>query len=368
MIGVVSRDERERFFELAAEHTPYIGATVGSGTYLVRTEDVNVGKSLFIKGTRGEMLQLRRAIALVQKTLGDDALDGTVFLDVGANIGTTTIPALLDGPFATAICFEPEPSNVLNLRLNLLLNGLEERARVVAVAVSDATGTASLVADTKQSGKGWIAVDEKHLASRAPGQDVLSVPTTTLDELTETGVVDLERVGMLWMDAQAHEGHILAGAGRLREHGVPVVLEWYPRSLDRFGSVDDLHDSLAEHYTHFVDLRKPTSAAASVRAVGTIGAYAENFDDPAGPRYTDILLLRLSQEVAAQLDVEGAPKRAKAVAAGRPDRPRAARPRRRTRRRRRSPSWRPRASARGCRRPSAPTARRLRRTSTRVRT
>ena len=70
-------------------------------------------------------------------------LKDTEFLDVGANIGTTTVSALLHGPFASAICFEPERQNLVDLRLNLLLNGLEDRATAIGVALSDQSGRPS---------------------------------------------------------------------------------------------------------------------------------------------------------------------------------------------------------------------------------
>lgn len=295
-------DDRDHFFELAASHTSYVTTVVDGATYLVRTEDENVGKSLFLKGGRSEMLILRRAIALVQEALGDDALADKSFLDVGANIGTTTVPALRSGPFANAICFEPEPSNVLNLRLNLLLNGLEERAATHAVAVSDSTGTAQFVADTRQSGQGWVALDEARIEQRDLGDVTITVPTTTIDELVDTGVIDPDRVGMLWMDAQSHEGHILAGAGRLLERGVPVVLEWYPRALDRLGDRGKLQDSVAAHYTHFIDLRAKDGEDVAVHDASTLDGFADAFAGPEGRRYTDILIMRLSAEVAARLN------------------------------------------------------------------
>ena len=48
-------------------------------------------------------------------------------------------------------------------------------------------------------------------------------------------MIDAERTGLLWMDAEAHEGHILEGASSLLERGTPMVLEWNPVILDRVG-------------------------------------------------------------------------------------------------------------------------------------
>ena len=48
----------------------------------------------------------------------------TVFVDVGAHIGTHTVYALRTGRFARAVAFEPAPRNARLLAMNLELNGL----------------------------------------------------------------------------------------------------------------------------------------------------------------------------------------------------------------------------------------------------
>jgi FkbM family methyltransferase len=252
------------------------------------------------------MLMLRRAIALVHEALGDGSLEGSQFLDVGANIGTTTVSALIDGPFGSAVCFEPEPQNLVNLRLNLVLNGLEDRGTAVGVAVSDSDGTVQFVANTAHSGQGWVATDDSRLDRLGAGDQAISVPTMTIDGLVDSGVIALDRVGLLWIDAQSHEGHILAGGGRLLETGVPIVLEWYPRALDRLGDRVKLQNSVAEHYTHFIDLRaKPGSDGTvfEILEADTLCDYVEPFSADSGRRYTDILILRLPAGVAESLDV-----------------------------------------------------------------
>lgn len=307
MIAPVTQEDRDRFFELAAGHTSYVSVVVDGAVYLVRTEDQNVGKSLFVKGGRSEIVTLRRATALVQDALGEDTLKDTEFLDVGANIGTTTVSALLHGPFASAICFEPERQNLVDLRLNLLLNGLEDRATAIGVALSDQSGTTQFVANPGRSGAGWVATDDARLERMGPDDEAVAVRTVTLDELVDSGAVKPDRVGMLWMDAQSHEGHILAGGARLLEHGVPIVLEWYPRSLDRLGDRDKLQDMVADHYTHFIDLREapaPDIPEHQVHEAGTLGDYAEPFTrSSTGRRFTDILVLRLPAGVADRIDV-----------------------------------------------------------------
>ena len=59
---------------------------------------------------------------------------------------------------------------------------------------------------------------------------------------------------MVWIDAQGHDGHILASAGSLLQSTVPVVVEYCPHGLRRSSSLALLHATMAEHYSTVVGL------------------------------------------------------------------------------------------------------------------
>jgi FkbM family methyltransferase len=311
--------KRERFYLLAGRMTSYVSVDAGSAVYLVRTQDQNVGRSLFLKQTRGEMRVLARAVALIHAVAGGEGIARRQFLDVGANIGTTTISALIDHGFGTAVCFEPEPANLLTLRLNLLLNGLEDRAHALGAAVSDVSGTAELLVDLEQGGKHQIASDTEMVRSDQTRSQPISVPAVTLDGLIERGGIRPDEVGLLWMDAQTHEGHILQGASQLVERGTPIVLEWSPKGLERSGRLAALEAIFSDRYTHFVDLRPnadQSSPRFELRSSNALREYSSLFVQPDGPNFTDIVLLRLDRAAAEQLNVQGAIERYRARARG----------------------------------------------------
>ena len=301
---VSDRDERLAYFDSADQYTPYLATVAGGAVFLVKTEDKHIGRSLFAKRSRGELATLNRAVAAIEGLLGPGTVAQRSFVDVGANIGTTTVPALLAHGFATAVAIEPEPENVRVLRLNLLLNDLEERVKVLRVAASNEVGRSELVVNRSRGGKHWIATDRsklsrKHLAENA----VVQVATVTLDHLVETGEIDAERTGLVWMDAEAHEGHILEGASSLLDRGTPLVLEWNPVILDRMGDRGKLERAVERDYTHFAGLHRSPDPAGPIFPLQTIDqlpAYADRFlDRSTGLTKTDIIILRLKSEQAA---------------------------------------------------------------------
>lgn len=300
--------DRIDYFDRADGYTEYLATSAGGAQFLVKTEDKHIGRSLFAKQGRGELTVLSRAVGAVAGLYGSEAIAHRAFVDVGANIGTTTIPAIRSHGFDRALAIEPEPENFRVLRMNVLLNDLEERVVSLPVAVSNAVGHSELVVNLGRGGKHWIATDRSKLKKKDSGSDtaILEVETVTLDHLVERGTIDPDATGMLWMDAEAHEGHILEGATSLLERGTPLVIEWNPTNLDRAGDRGKVQQALSDNYTHFAGMHRDpgrNGPGFPLQPVARLPEYAERFLDPEVPaNKTDILALRLEPRQAEGVD------------------------------------------------------------------
>jgi FkbM family methyltransferase len=73
----------------------------------------------------------------------DGFKDGTVFWDIGANVGVFSLYAAIRRP-VTVLSFEPSASNYYVLARNIQLNGLCDRVAAYAVALSARTELAAL--------------------------------------------------------------------------------------------------------------------------------------------------------------------------------------------------------------------------------
>jgi len=286
---------RDAFFDDAPRFTPFVAAMESSSPLLVRTDDHVVGRMMFIKGTRPEIGTLNRTIAVLRaekiKTVA-----GKLFVDIGANIGTSVIAALKTYGFAGALACEPEPENYRLLRANLVLNDLDDRVLTLPVAVSNTLGPQRLVLHPTNSGGHLLEPDGNDLSGvpDAP-QEGRRVPVekVTLDFLVERGLLDPSEVGLLWVDVQGSEGRVLKGAKQLVRRGTPVVFEAHPGLLDLSGGAWVLAQIIERDYTHFVDIRR-TALSPRLRYElrptsefrGLIGELR------AAGRFTDILALR----------------------------------------------------------------------------
>jgi FkbM family methyltransferase len=164
--------------------------------------------------------------------------------------------------------------------MNIAANVALETVTALEVAVSDHVGDSLL--DRRASSWG-----KRRLVAVSSEEATVSVPVTSLDALAAAGTIVPDDVGLLWIDVEGHEGHVLAGACSLLERGVPVVFELHTRRLDRSGTGTRLTELLMQHYTDLVDLRD--GSAAQVQA---IAALPDVIERRRAGGHTDVLVFR----------------------------------------------------------------------------
>jgi FkbM family methyltransferase len=244
-------EQRAKFFDAARQHTPMVAVETSSGVFLLSTQDEHIAKSLFSKCDRGEMRVLRRGMAVLERAGKAATARSGTFVDVGANIGTTTVPALFSNGFERAVALEPEPRNLKMLRINVAINGLSDRVQTLPVGASNAPGTARLVVTEHRSGVHEIATAGDEKTDR-----MIEIELVTVDDLVERKVIQDDGTGMIWIDTEGHDAHVLAGAQRLLAKGVPVILEISPDKLEKQGGTELLLETTQRHFTNFVDMRR----------------------------------------------------------------------------------------------------------------
>lgn len=228
--------------------------------FVVSTADKVIGREVFLHG-EFDFAKLQTALAILARE-GHPA--PTHLIDVGANIGTITIPALKRGLIQTATAIEPHPHNLRLLRANIALNGLEDRVTVLAQAVGDRSGvTLHLHESATNSGNHSI------------GAEGIPVSSSKLDDLDL-----LAAHSLLWMDIEGYEGHALKGASRMLAAGIAVVCEFNPTFLEQSEGMTAFSQSL-QGYRIF-DLENPNTET-SLPALSQLLS--------GGNHYTDILAL-----------------------------------------------------------------------------
>ena len=210
--------------------------------YLDPADDVIAARVLL----RGDWQRrdLERAVAVLEAHLPD--LRGKLFVDVGANIGTETVYAMLTGFFSGAIAIEPEPNNFALLKENIAANDLSQRVRAVNGAAGAEPGTQNLVRSVWN--KGGHAIGS--------GGDAIAVEVLPLADILRNAGCGAKDAGLVWIDVNGSETQVLEGMLELLELRVPVVIEHLP-ALISAEEARGIHRLLSVHYSQFVRIDKP---------------------------------------------------------------------------------------------------------------
>jgi FkbM family methyltransferase len=256
--------------------------------FAVRTDDWEIGRHTFVHGAY-DLPIMRRAIDVIAASRNvpvSHALEGTIVLDIGANVGTSIVPLIRLFGAAGGVAVEPAPANLEMLELTLALNDLTQEVTIVPMAVSDRLGTARLLLSASNLGDHQLAVQGSSTDRDRSGHE-LEVSVTTVDALAEQGVFDPHRVGLMWIDVQGLEGHVLAGASRLLGDRVPLVTEFWPSQLRQVDGLERFVGIVERHYSVAVDLRAGARVASRTVA-STLDAVIDRQD---GDAFTDVLFL-----------------------------------------------------------------------------
>jgi FkbM family methyltransferase len=214
----------------------------------------SVGRGLFVEGAY-EREAIEALIRWAEKT-GRPKL----VIDVGANVGTTSIPFANAGFDVLAV--EPVPLTFAMLEANVQENGLEGRVRCIKRAVAKTAGTVEMWT-TRGSGLSEVAVrGESPVFTRTGRQavDLIDVEGAGLAEIVDEAHVRIDHVGLVWCDAQGSETHVLESGRQLWEAGVPIYLEIDRENLERHGGLARFLECAEQYFATFLSSRALTNA------------------------------------------------------------------------------------------------------------
>ena len=162
---------------------------------------------------------------------------GMTCLEIGAHIGTLTLPAAFAvGPEGAVHAFEPVPRLAALLRRNLETNGVAARVRIVEAAAGKAPGIAMLHVGSPYGHSSLLTLDDGEIA-RVP------VSVRPVDAVLPAGT----RVDVVKIDAEGAELAVWSGMRRVLadNRDLAVLVEFGPSHLARAGiSLDAWLDTL----------------------------------------------------------------------------------------------------------------------------
>ncbi|MBN2289125.1 MAG: FkbM family methyltransferase [Candidatus Glassbacteria bacterium] len=190
--------------------------------------DRGISRSLYYQGEREKAF-----MSLLERTVRP----GMVCLDIGANIGYTTLFMLRGaGDSGFVYAAEPDPHNLELLRTNVAANGFRERCEITPCAISGRTGEIDF----------WLAGRPNVSSVDKTAESVRKIRVQAYD--LGTFLAGRKFPGLIKMDVEGHEVKVFEGGlDYFASHTGPVSLlvEVHPAY---YGESNDFARVLREYF------------------------------------------------------------------------------------------------------------------------
>lgn len=226
----------------------YISASAEGFHYLATAADDFLIRRTYVGGQNHTANELKFFRALSRKYYGVDDSIGGIFLELGANIGTTGIYFIKKfAPNMKWLAFEPDAENFKLLRINTILNDMEDKATLVNCGLGDKFDEMIMYRDLKNPGHNNFTEQKNNV----PTAKVKIIP---LDSYLAENKIAASDVKYIWIDTEGFEPQVLLGAKNLlKENPAPIFMEFNPMIWNKSGYFEHMMNLLEEvGYTHWI--------------------------------------------------------------------------------------------------------------------
>ena len=170
---------------------------------------------------------------------------GGNYIDIGANIGLTTIP-VAQNPRVSCLAIEPEPQNFANLCVNIAENCPYKNVEVQRLAMFVRRQRLSLELSSGNLGDHRLRIGEKTGQYGEERRTTIDVEALPLDEIAG----NLNGPLAVKIDTQGAEPFVVLGGKETLGRAGLVVLEFWPYGMSRLGgNSEDLIKFLRDQFS-----------------------------------------------------------------------------------------------------------------------
>lgn len=227
---------------------------------------------------------------MVNRFLSDR--EGATYVDIGANIGLTTIP-IAQNPRVTCHAFEPDPLNLEHLRRNVATNCRHGNVILHQLALYDRSGTMLLELSNDNMGDHRIRMRIESGFWNEQNRKTTQVRADRLDSVLKCD--ELRKPLVVKSDTQGAEPAVFAGGAKTVAAAELLLFEYWPYGMKRLGlDPRSMFPLLLEHFKLGAVLREDSEASGEFLPVGdTIDALGE-FWNVEGRDFFDVAVSKTS--------------------------------------------------------------------------
>jgi FkbM family methyltransferase len=210
--------------------------------------------------------------------------------DIGANIGTVCVPAVKRNMVKKAFAVEPVYKNFELLKVNIILNELENKIQIYNYALSsedDKNLNIELSHDNSGDHRVRLLENLKSNLFDEKNRSLEKVKSKKFDTLFKNLNHETD---LVWIDTQGYEPLILSGAQNLINSKTSIVVEFWPYGLKRNNLWQDMRQIMKKFY-YYADLSNNEMLSKKINDENLDDLFSD-WEEEKGRKdlFTDILL------------------------------------------------------------------------------
>ncbi len=266
-------------------YMPYASCKVCKDiVYISSSEDDGIGGAMFKSGRNYPDDMIHVFFELAEKYYKTTKQPNKgYFLDIGANIGTTSIyiKKKIDNNLKI-IGFEAGKSNYDLFRINCILNQVED-IRVELLGLSDSNIRKKYRYVAKNSGGSGIVEDDFE-----GGVEISTIDMMKLDDYLEKNYISSEEIDYIWMDTEGHEYEIITGGFKtLQAKKIPLLQEFNAVHYIGKRSLECYCEKIGSIYDYFIDVHEYMNGKINIIPIAQIYDFAKKMEKE-GTAQTDL--------------------------------------------------------------------------------
>lgn len=282
-------DYCEKIFTIH-EYSPYSSVkTEENLVFLYDARDRGLGPDMHQSGKVYSDTEMDIFLELADKYYGMKK-EHRFFLDVGANIGTTSIYIKRKHPRWKIVAVEPGRETYTLLRANCILNEMDDIVCIKA-GLSSKTAIENWRFCPENPGASAIVTQDDRVLSYAvplgggivTSMDSCSnekVKMMTISDLFEETNITQEDEVYLWIDTQGFEPQIITGGlDYLIKKDIPLFQEFNPGIYKINGNWEQYIEEISTVYRNFIDCKRYLEGKEEVLSISEIREYGKKVEN-----------------------------------------------------------------------------------------
>ena len=225
--------------------------------YIATSKDDFVIKRMYTGLKNHAEDEMKFFYELAQKYYQIDDSAG-LFLDLGANIGTTGIYFTKKiAPNLKLLAFEPDAENFKMLRANLILNDLYEKSIAENLGLGAEESEQTMYRDIVNPGHNGMFSQEGNQEFDMTKIKSENIKIISLDKYFAEKNLAAEDIKYIWIDTEGFESQVLIGAQNiLRKNPAPIFMEFNPQYWQKSGFYERMMEILSEFYSNYIRVQE----------------------------------------------------------------------------------------------------------------